>query len=71
MKSYFLFNPLAGKGRADQFALELDSENTHAAKCYDMTKIDSFSDFLSMLDSEDKLIICGGDGTLNGFINKI
>ena len=45
MKSYFLFNPLAGKGRADQFALELDSENTHAAKCNDMTKIDSFPEF--------------------------
>ena len=45
MKSYFLFNPLAGKGRAEQFALELDSENPNAAKCYDMTKIDSFPEF--------------------------
>ena len=71
MKSYFLFNPLAGKGRAEQFALELDSENTHAAKCYDMTKIDSFPDFLSKLETDDCLIVCGGDGTLNGFINKI
>ena len=71
MKSYFLFNPLAGKGRAEQFALEIDSENTHAAKCYDMTKIDSFPEFLTKLAADDRLIICGGDGTLNGFINKI
>lgn len=71
MKSYFLFNPLAGKGRAEQFALEMDSENPDATKCYDMTKIDSFPDFLSKLKSEDKLVVCGGDGTLNGFINKI
>ena len=71
MKYYFLFNPLAGKGRAEQFALEIDSENPNATKCYDMTKIDSFPDFFSKLESEDKLVICGGDGTLNGFINKI
>ena len=71
MKSYFLFNPLAGKGRAEQFALEVDSENPNATKCYDMTKIDSFPDFLSKLERDDRLIVCGGDGTLNGFINKI
>ncbi len=70
MKYYFLFNPLAGKGRAEHFALELDRENPDATKCYDMTKIDSFSEFLTKLSEEDKLVICGGDGTLNGFINK-
>ena len=57
MKSYFLFNPLAGKGRAEQFALELDSENPNAAKCYDMTKIDSFPEFLTGLAEDDRLII--------------
>ncbi len=70
MKYYFLFNPLAGKGRAQQFALEIDRDNPDATKCYDMTKIDSFPDFLSKLKSDDRLVVCGGDGTLNGFINK-
>ncbi|MBQ6847806.1 MAG: diacylglycerol kinase family protein [Clostridia bacterium] len=70
MKYYFLFNPLAGKGRAEHFALELDRENPDATKCYDMTKIDSFAEFLTKLSAEDALVICGGDGTLNGFINK-
>ena len=36
-----------------------------------MTKIDSFPEFLTKLAADDRLIICGGDGTLNGFINKI
>lgn len=73
MKYYFLFNPLAGKGRAEQFSLELDSENSENSentKCRDLTKIDSFPDFFAKLEPDDVLIICGGDGTLNGFVNK-
>lgn len=70
MKYYFLFNPLAGKGRAEQFALEVDHENPNATKCYDMTKIDNLPDFLTKLKEDDRLVICGGDGTLNSFINK-
>ncbi len=71
MKYYFLFNPLAGKGRAEQFALEIDRENPDSTKCYDMTKIDSVPDFLTKLKEDDRIVICGGDGTLNRFINKI
>lgn len=70
MKYYFLFNPLAGKGRAEQFAIELDRENPNSAKRQDMTKIDSFPDFFARLNEDDVLVICGGDGSLNGFINK-
>ncbi len=70
MKYYFLFNPLAGKGRAEHFALELDRENPQNTKCQDMTKIDSYADFIKDLEPDATLIVCGRDGTLNGFINK-
>lgn len=70
MKHYFLFNPLAGKGKAEQFALGIDSKSSNEVTCQDMTKIGSFNDFLSSLEADDQLVICGGDGTLNGFINK-
>ncbi len=70
MKYYFLFNPLAGKGKAEQFALTLNSDNAYEIKCLNLTEIEDYSDFLSALDPNDKLVICGGDGTLNGFINR-
>ena len=35
----------------------------------DITKITNWQEFLSGLDTSDALVICGGDGTLNRFIN--
>lgn len=70
MKYHFLFNPLAGKGKAENYALGLDTAEPSSTVCQDLTKIDNFADFLATLDSDDKIIICGGDGTLNGFINQ-
>ncbi len=69
MKYRFLFNPLAGKGKAEQLALKLDTENPQNTKCLDMTNID-FKSFLVGLDNDEALVICGGDGTLNSFLNK-
>ena len=70
MKFYFLFNPLAGKGKAEQFALTLNSESPMQTKCLNLTEIEDYSSFLSTLDTNDCIVICGGDGTLNGFINR-
>lgn len=70
MKYHFLFNPLAGKGKAEKFALELDTSEPQNTCCQDLTKIDNFENFLSTLDSDEQIVICGGDGTLNGFINR-
>lgn len=70
MKYHFLFNPLAGKGKAEKFALELDTTEPQNTCCQDLTKIDNFENFLSTLDSDERIVICGGDGTLNGFINR-
>lgn len=69
MKYYFLFNPLAGEGKAVKYADEFKAQKGNCFIYTDMTKIDSFSDFITTLEAEDKLIICGGDGTLNRFIN--
>lgn len=70
MNYHFLFNPLAGKGKAEKFALELDTAEPQNTCCQDLTKIDNYENFFSSLKSDEQIVICGGDGTLNGFINR-
>lgn len=69
MKYYVLYNAIAGHGKAEEVARalpeKLDGEVVGFA---DMTKITNYSAFLS--DKRDcALVICGGDGTLNRFVN--
>ena len=68
-KYFFLFNPLAGKGKAEKFSLDLKNNQGVEVVHYDITKIDDYSAFLSNIGNDDKLVICGGDGTLNRFVN--
>ena len=69
MKYYVLYNPLAGNGTAEDSINHLPHDpSAEIVKC-DVTKIDCYSDFFSKLDTEDVIILCGGDGTLNRFIN--
>ena len=66
-KTYVLYNPLANNGRSredtDKLVSTLDGEYVLC----DMTK----GYDLSKMDESDTLIICGGDGTLNRFINEL
>lgn len=61
-----LLNPLAGNFSER----DLDSKLKFPFEKYDITKISDFDSFLKEIPTEDKLIICGGDGTLNRFINS-
>lgn len=69
---YVLFNPLSGNG-CDQSSVEiLNSWFADKKVCYlDITAIDDYKGFLQKLAPEDTVVICGGDGTLNRFINQI
>lgn len=72
MKKYLiLYNPFAGNGTGKQTAQKLETVLGDGEREYkDMTEIGDYSAFLSEL-SADALVICGGDGTLNRFINDI
>ncbi len=69
-KQYIIFNPLSNNGRGEIQARAL-SEKLGGAdlEFKDITKIADYSDFLSDVTEDDRLVICGGDGTLNRFIN--
>ena len=67
-KYYVLFNPYSGNGKGEEYARKLNSVLNDELIYFSMPKITDFKKFLSMIKGED-IIICGGDGTLNYFIN--
>ncbi len=64
---YALYNPHSGHGEAKDIAegLKREEEITLVA----MDSIGDYKEFFSSLDDAEAIIICGGDGTLNRFIN--
>lgn len=70
MKYCVLFNPYSGRGGSQKRAEELKELYGECATVEDMTKIESPEKFLSGFGEDDVIVICGGDGTLNRFINN-
>lgn len=69
-KQYVLYNPHAGNGRGEANAHTLETIVTDKELVFcDMTKIGSYSDFFTSMSENSSIIICGGDGTLNRFVN--
>lgn len=71
-KYYILFNPLAGNNTGEESAknlLNAQSLKNEALIFTDMTKIESYKDFMDKLEEDDKIILAGGDGTINRFVN--
>ena len=68
-KGYVIYNPLAGKGTAEEDAKLLPVVLDEDLEYYDMTHITNYAAFLAGLEKEDYLVIVGGDGTLNRFVN--
>lgn len=66
---YVLYNPISGQGDGLICAEKITDGNKDSYRLIDMTSISSYDTFKSELNEEDELIICGGDGTLNRFIN--
>lgn len=70
MKYQVLYNPYAnnmnGKEGAEKIREVLDGE----FEFIDLTKLEDYYGTLCAIPAEDTLVVCGGDGTLNNFINK-
>ena len=69
MKYYVLYNPLAGNKTCAQKIEKLKAQYTENTEYCDMTKISDYRSFLEKLEEDDVLVISGGDGTLNRFVN--
>ena len=65
---YILYNPKAGNGNCKKYA-ECMPIIYDQAELVDMTRITNYPAFLRDMRKEDILVIAGGDGTLNRFVN--
>ena len=66
---YVIYNPLAGSGRAKEDAQLLEVVLDEELQFYDMTRITNYAAFIGGMAQDDFLLIVGGDGTLNRFVN--
>lgn len=65
MSCYIFYNSRAGGGLAEQEARAYASKIGETESVYDVTKIN----YADIITSSDDIIIFGGDGTLNRFVN--
>lgn len=71
MKYVILYNPLSHSGTGKEKAENITLLPENAEKTFlDATK-NSYSNVINSLAPQDKVVICGGDGTLNRFINSV
>ena len=67
---YVLYNPCAGNNKGEARARELKSFYHNKNLLFiNMMQIDEYVRFFSGISQDDTIILCGGDGTLNRFIN--
>lgn len=67
--NYALFNPLAGNKTCEEHSAKLKEFYKDGELTFRSMADISYDEFFSSLGAEDKVIICGGDGTLNRFVN--
>ena len=72
MKTYVLFNKMsdnkAGKAEAEQLR---ELWKTRDLEFVDAVKLEDYAGFFKRLEPADEVCICGGDGTLNYFVNHV
>lgn len=68
-KHCILYNPLSANNNGEALADKIKDKIDFTASI-DITSIESYKDFFDA-HSEDSILVCGGDGTLNRFINDI
>ena len=69
-KAYVLYNPHSGNGAGKAKAEALQSNYDKEIVMADITKVCAdYKSFFESISPEDEIIISGGDGTLNRFVN--
>lgn len=69
MATYILYNPRAGHGDKAKAAEQIAHQFPDLVEIKDATTVGNYADFVAPLSADDKVVLCGGDGTLNRFAN--
>lgn len=69
--AYVLYNNKAGDGNALESVKTLEIIINDEMKYIDVTEVSDYRIFITGLEKDDYIILAGGDGTLNRFINNI
>ncbi|MBO5021573.1 MAG: diacylglycerol kinase family protein [Clostridia bacterium] len=72
MKYHILYNLSAGKNKNMLCSINnIDLPENAQKELLDVKDIEDYTTFFEKISPEDNIVICGGDGTLNRFINNI
>lgn len=72
MALYVLYNPKAGNGRGEETAKKLKELFPSEELFFrNVTEMGNLPAFLDALAKDDRVVLCGGDGTLNHFVNDL
>jgi len=71
-KYIILYNPLAGNGSAKEAVYKLDEVLTNNDLNYvKMTPDFDYKGFMKKVAADERVVLCGGDGTINRFVNEV
>ena len=71
-KYLILFNPLSGNKSAKKKVYQLDEILANNDLNYvEMTPDFDYKSFMNKVSSDTRVVLCGGDGTINRFINEV
>ncbi len=71
-KYIILFNPQAGNKSAKQEVYKLDDILANNDLNYvEMTPYFDYKSFMNKVAADERVVLCGGDGTINRFINEV
>lgn len=68
---HVFYNPVAGDGNGETKARGLDGLLKGELHLYDLIKTEGVAELVNGLAPSDAIVVAGGDGTLNHFINEV
>lgn len=69
---HILYNPLAANGRGEENVKVMEKFYPNEMKQYtNITTLENMDEFFKKVPHDDKIVICGGDGTLNFVANNV